>query len=233
MVSKETAIGLIVVIVVLFGCFMFKKKEVADISRLLNRKQDSVKIWKDKYGKEHATLQQAEESYQVSQILHKKENDSLAKVLGINAGNIRGVTKTVTKTEFTVLPGKVDTVYYPDTSGAKRIRHLSGSFTDHWLHASAQLGDTSWIKGIVTDTTNVITYTRGFFNAKTYLDVTHNAPYVKTNDIKSYMVKEPTGGLDVSIFAGGGYNVSSIDLKRPQVLFGVGISKRLFSIGKK
>jgi hypothetical protein len=237
-----------VAIVVLGYFYIQSRGQIKQAQDIAAHKQDTAKIWKDAYDHEHATLQQEQESYGVAMIFHKKEMDSLASLYHTSASKLNSVTTAHDRISFDVTPGNVKRFYYtmPDTSthnaglpGNKpvifpgQIRRLEGTFDDYWLHAKVMLGDTNRIQAHIDDTTGIVQYTKGFFNAKPYIDITHRAKYVHTNSVTSYAIREPQGGFEVVIFAGGGYNVSNLDLKRPQAIFGIGIAKKLFSFGKK
>jgi hypothetical protein len=233
--SKILAFVLAVVVCVLAYFLIKSNGDISQISKLLNEKADTVKKWKDAYGEEHATLQQAQMDYSVAKVLHQLELDSLAKLYHTSAGNIQSNTVTHDHIGFDVTPGKVVTVYYPDTGGCavKRIKRLTGTFDDFWLHSVVTLGDTNRIKADITDTTGITQYTKGFFNAKPYIDVSHRSPYVHTNSITSFAIRPPSGGFDVGIFAGAGYDIGNLSLSHPRPIIGIGISKTIFSFGKK
>jgi hypothetical protein len=205
---------------------------------LSKKKDDTAHYWKDRFGHEHATLEQTTMSKAAAELLHGKELDSLAKLYKTSSGRIKEHTVWKDLTTIDITPAKVDTVYYPrDTTGnqptGQKIRRLTGTFTDPWLDAMAMLGDTNRIKVMVSDTTSVNRHTKGFFRPKTYLDISHVAPYVRSSDIKSYVVEDAGSRIEVVVFAGAGTSLSDFNLVRPVPFIGLGVAYRLFSLGKR
>lgn len=230
---------IIFLLVIVAGIFAYEwwrsEKDKSDAGKIM--KPDSAKFWKDAAGLYHATLQEQTASSGAAKIAWKKQLDSLAKLYHTSASNITRTTQEGTITKIDKKPGKIDTEYYPAQKNLpdsiKRIRSLTGSFHDNWIDLQTRLGDSSYFKVLVRDTDRTTFYKKGFFNKKNYMDITHSkSPYVSTTFIKSQYIEDANGGWSVSIIAGVGYDPTNLKLKNPIPFIGIGVSKRIFSLGK-
>ena len=226
----------VVLAVVMSGLYLRSCNDKRTDQKVASTPPDTAHYWKDAYGHEHARLQEQTMTSAAAQLLIKKKLDSAAKINHIQASNIDRLTTETTTLKIAGTFNKVDTNYYPvqknSADSTKRIRSLTGSFMSNYFQALVRLGDSSsfWIQA--QDTVGTVFHHTGFFTKKNFMDITHKNPYVHTTSIQSQYIQDANGSWQVVIFAGLGYDATSLQLSKPKPIFGIGVAKRIFSFGK-
>lgn len=226
-----TVIFVLVLALLVSLFYIYKsKKEVSNIDKVLNTIPDSTHFYKDKYNKEHAYSESIQLTSGEAQILYKKKLDSISKELKIKPSDIKVIIEDKTKTVVNVVPQKTDTIY-KTVDGIKQISSLTGIFKDNWFDADVTLGDNKSLKFLLTDTAQAVLHkTPGLFNKRNLLDIKHSSPYTQSSNVSSILIQDANSSISVSIFVGYGYQIGGN--AKPQPIFGIGVSKRIFSIGK-
>ncbi len=206
------------------------ENNVADIIKL--DKKEAVK-YTDQNNKPHIRKQVIESDRATIHAYYHAKIDSFSKALKIKDDQITGFTEVSYKEEHTFRPAVTNVV---DTVSGKKKKLLSWS--DTYISFNGEVTDTD------SDRDSALMNYRGrnkvkfvFFDKPAgwlkmrkdvYVDAMSENPRVTFDNISSVKVPEPKiNRLALSAFAGAGYDLTDINLKRPRPVAGFGLTYRL------
>ncbi len=163
---------------------------------------DSAVYYKDKYGKEHARVNQVELSKKDASILFGKEIERITSELKIKEKQIKYYTSIKKETEGT-FESKLDTVWkdslvYKD--GEKvlvpYIEYVGTTYKDKWLDFKGKFTDSSFKANYsISDSLTIVSYwkRKGFLSLgkkELYLDISSSNPNTKIINIDNFKISE-------------------------------------------
>jgi uncharacterized protein DUF6549 len=237
-------ISLILIIVVVFsikGCA--EKARENEALRELSVINDSslnrtIINWKDKYGNEHARVEQL---FVEKKLLNNKV-DSIAGVLKIKPKQVTAFSKTG---ETIDIKGKLHVEpVYRDTSKAHNLSDVYAtnnidtnkigynfSWADAWVNVKGNIGITDSINITGTDTLKRTDYwkRKWFLGSKHYYtDFSNSNPHIKVTGFNGVELYKKNKNWSVGIDASIGYPLNSFNLNKPTLFIGIGVQKTIF-----
>lgn len=212
---------LIAFIVVCMKTCNDRKLQLSSLSNQINEANYQSKIWKDKYGKEHITVQQI--SLLKEDI--KRKFDSVGRLLKIKPKQI--ITVTEGQTQFVFQKElRIDTVWSGDSILSKILE-----FEDNYIKVKASFFEEDGnIEVSGSDTLKYVEYwkRRWFLGEKRYyIDLTNKSPYIKFTGLKSYTLNKAKPKFLIAPSVGLGYLING------KVLPYIGVSGVYYPISLK
>ena len=170
---------------------------------------NEIKIWKDKYNREHITVKEI----RLSRDQFRVEVQRITELLNIKEGSIAKVTGIITKGEF---KGQleVETISKSDSTNRNPndLTNLSTIFKYRelpWINLKGELGTNNLFTLEINDTLMVTNYSKRkwFLSPRRYFtDVSGKNPYIKIKGVQTLgeSIKDPTFIIAPSISLGYG-----------------------------
>lgn len=186
-----------------------------------------LKLWKDKYGNEHARVQ----NLVIENEAMKYAADSVAKLLKIKPKAVSSISKTAFATDFEI-PIIVDTVYVdtlkcPENGYVAIVKNQKISYKDNWTEISGNISDTgSHISYKSRDTLSRVDYSKKkWFLGKRhfYTDFSNSNPNVTVTGYKGLELKETKKRWSIGANIQLGYSLDNLNFKKPVVQAGIGL----------
>ena len=206
---------------------------IASSSELTKDLSKDVKFWKDKYDKEHATV----EDITLQKEQFEAEVRNLSKILNTKPSSISKVTTIVTKGQ---LSGKLTThTTIPIDTTKKSIDPIKGPLVQSttfeyqdlpWVDIKGEVGRKDSIHLAINDTLKVSNYSKKkwlFARKRYFTDVSNTNPHISVKGVRTLgkEIKEPNFVITPS--ATFGYGLTN---PYPQVVFGLTVIYYPFSI---
>lgn len=165
---------------------------------------EQVKIWKDKYNKEHFLL----EKERLNKEVFERQADSMARLLNIKSKQIKQVSHIKTQV---VLSEKLKTIYKTDTikigEKSQVINYTDFTFKDNWIDIRGNVGknDSIYIKG--SDTLIRVDYVKRKWllgRKRYYTDFSNKNPYIHIKGLKEVELVRKRENWSVGPFVGIG-----------------------------
>lgn len=197
--------GWITAIAVYVG-YKAKTFHLQQANEVIQTQTDSLSVYKDKYGTEHAQRLAVEGSYTVLKNYYNGLLDSVSRRTGAKQKNIKAVGTVGTEASGEVAL-KVDTVYTSDTS-----RTYNFTYSDRWINMSGNIGNQNNLTYKTYDSIVLTTYAKpsGFFGLgkkQTYVDGYSLNPHSHITGLQSLLLtSERDKKFGIGIQVGYGYN---------------------------
>ena len=190
---------------------------------------DTVKHYKDKYGKSVAAIGVLEVQ-NAKQILELKSDKEIVKALQTEIQKYKNkkpevITVIQEKIKFDTIIETDSTIIYIDSTGKEREEFIV-KFNNNWVNLNGKVNFQSSDISIEFNNKYSVAFIRNRKTKKMEVLVTNENPYSKVSEIMAYKVTQPKPkhfGVGIS----GGYGLDLINFK-PVPYIGVGISYNLF-----
>jgi hypothetical protein len=147
---------------------------------------DTARIWKDRYGREHADRMLIVGDHATIDAIKGQLLDSVSKALGTNKKNI-GSISAASITSGNEVTGRVDTVYLPGNQKTAKL-----SYIDRWIDIEALASNPPKLKYSTFDSIIITTYSKktGWFKRAIYVDGYSINPHSRITGITALKIEE-------------------------------------------
>lgn len=181
---------IIVIAAICFQTCVKKQAQVNTQQKVIEYQHDTIKLYRDKAGSEHAQRRMTEADLSMLKATYQAQIDSLSNRLGIKEKQLQSVTSIGTKTEGRIKPD-IDTIVKADSTTDFHFH-----YADKWLKLDGWLGSSTHIDYEMQDSLIASVFFKKknwFAKRQMFLDAFSMNPNVKTTGLTGYKVpyKEP------------------------------------------